>query len=74
MTPQTAALRADGTMVVDGNNGYGQCDVQDWTDITKAVAYYTCTVGLRSDGTVVMNGTDNQGHSFDLSDWADIKQ
>lgn len=30
---QSIGLKSDGTVVAVGNNGYGQCDVSDWTDI-----------------------------------------
>lgn len=51
-------LRSDGTVVADGWNELGQCDVEGWTDII-AVSAGQHTMGLRSDGTVVTTKMDN---------------
>ena len=39
-------LKADGTVVATGENDYGQCDVDSWTDIAAVSAGYEHTVGL----------------------------
>ena len=67
----TVGLKANGTVVAMGYNDYGQCDVDDWTDIvaTSAGGYYT--VGLKADGTVVAVG-DNTDGQCEVSDWRDI--
>ena len=54
-------LKTDGTVVAVGYNEYGQCDVDDWTDIVQVAAGYIHTVGLRSDGTVVAVGYNDDG-------------
>ena len=66
----TVGLKSDGTVVAVGNNGWGRCDVGDWTNIVAISANYH-TLGLRSDGTVVATGNYNDGQC-DVSDWTDI--
>lgn len=67
----TVGVRLDGTVVSTGYNRYGQCDVEDWTDIVSIATYGDYTVGLRSDGTVVSVGEDRYG-DCDVEDWTDI--
>jgi len=57
-------LRSDGTVIAVGWNGYGQCNVGDWTDIVQVDAGYCHTVGLKSDGTVVAAGPE-----IELAKW-----
>ena len=52
----TVGLKADGTVVAEGLNDYGQCNVGNWTDIVQVAAGGHHTVGLKSDGTVVAVG------------------
>ena len=52
----TVGLKSDGTVVAIGNNDYGQCEVEDWTDIIEVAAGQYHTVGLKEDGTVVFAG------------------
>ena len=66
----TIGLRSDGTVVVVGDNNYGQCNVQDWTDIVAVSAGSVHTVGLKSDGTVVAVGIN--GGRCDVQDWTDV--
>lgn len=54
-------LRTDGTVVAVGENLYGECDVQDWTDIVDIAASENYTLGLRADGTVVATGNNAFG-------------
>ena len=49
----TVGLRLDGTVAATGGNDFGQCDVENWTNIVAVSAGGNHTVGLRSDGTVV---------------------
>ena len=67
----TVGLKSDGTVVTVGNNGTGQCDVSDWTDIVAVSAGGFHTVGLKSDGTVVAVGSNYDGRC-DVSRWKDI--
>ena len=66
----TVGLKADGTVVAEGDNEYGQCDVGDWQDIVTVSAGQEHTVGLRSDGTVAAAGNQEDGQC-DVSDWRD---
>ena len=67
----TVGLKADGTVIAVGSNGWGQCDVSGWTDIVAISAGYYHTVGLRADGTVVTVGWNKDGQC-DVSGWTDI--
>ena len=67
----TVGLKANGTVVAMGYNDYGQCDVDDWTDIVAIFAGPFHTVGLKADGTVVAVG-DNTDGQCEVSDWRDI--
>ena len=49
-------LETDGTVVAEGDNSVGQCDVFTWTDIVQIAAGMDHTVGLESDGTAVAVG------------------
>ena len=64
-------LKLDGTVVADGYNEYGQCDVGNWTDIVAVSAGGSHTVGLKSDGTVVAVG-DNSYGQCNVENWTDI--
>lgn len=64
-------LCPDGTVVANGANRYGDCDVGSWTDVTSVAAGYTHSVGLHSDGTVVAVGQNGNGQC-DVGGWADI--
>lgn len=55
-------------MVAVGDNSYGQCNVEEWTDIVAVSASVTTTVGLKSDGTLVAAGNNNYG-KLDVQDW-----
>ena len=64
----TVGVKADGTVVATGDNKYGQCDVDKWTDIVAVDAGGYYTVGLKSDGTVVATG-DNEYGQCDVFGW-----
>ena len=71
----TMALKEDGTVVVCGANDFGQCDVEDWTDITAIETNLFHTVGLKSDGTVVACGSCSTNPTLtDVGAWKDIVQ
>ncbi len=67
----TVGRMADGRCVATGANDYGQCGVDDWSDIIsiRAGAYHT--VGLRADGAVVAVGRNDEGQC-NVADWTDI--
>jgi len=54
-------LKSDGIVVAVGWNGYGQCNVGNWTDIVQVTVGNYHTVGLKSDGTVVAVGDNGTG-------------
>jgi len=66
------ALMADGTVVAAGDNSYGQCNVQSWTDIVSIAAGEYHTVGLKADGTVVAVGQNNYDQC-NTSGWTGIR-
>lgn len=51
----------DGTVYAEGNNYFGQCNVQGWSDVIQVAAGGCHTVGLKADGTVVAVGSDDWG-------------
>lgn len=46
-------LKADGTVVAEGNNNCGQCEVYDWKDIIAVFAGDGVAYGIKEDGTIV---------------------
>ena len=54
-------LKRDGTVLCCGDNSFGQCAVENWTDVTAVAAGAYHTLGLRSDGTVLCTGDDRYG-------------
>jgi alpha-tubulin suppressor-like RCC1 family protein len=66
-------LRADGTAVAAGNNTYGQCNIDSWTDIIHVAAGHWHTVGVKADGTVIATGWNDYGQC-DVAGWTDIVQ
>lgn len=67
----TFGVRANGTVMVAGEDYTGMYGISDWTDIIEINTRWFTTVGLKSDGTVVVTGEDFEGKS-DISDWKDI--
>ena len=67
----TVAVRTTGKVIASGTNAYGQCDVDDWIDITAVSAGVLHTVGLKTDGTVVAAGSNEKGQC-DVSGWRNI--
>ena len=65
---QCAFLEANGTVVVVGENDFGQCNVFNWRDIAAVSVGGYHTVGIKSDGTVVAVGQNAYGQC-DVSDW-----
>lgn len=67
----TVACTLDGRALAAGDNSFGQCDVGQWTDITKICAGAYFTVGLKRDGTVVAAGQNDDGQCK-VDNWTDI--
>lgn len=67
----TVGLKADGTVVVNGLDIFGECGVIGWKDIIAISAYSAHTVGLKSDGTVVAVGKNSSGQC-NVGNWQDI--
>ena len=67
----TVGLKANGTVVAEGSNINGECEVSDWQDIVAVSVGFGHTAGLKSDGTVVAVG-DNDDGECKVSGWRDI--
>lgn len=67
----TVGVKTDGTVIAVGYNYFGQCHVQNWTDIVAVSAGKLHTVGLKSDGTVVAVGSNDMGQC-NVKNWTDI--
>ena len=67
----TVGVCSDGRAVAVGDNGFGACDVGEWTDIVSVTAGTTHTAGLRSNGTVVAAGGNGKGQC-DVGSWTNI--
>jgi len=67
----TVGLKTDGTLLVAGNNTYGETNVGGWSNIVAVAAGYGFTTGLKHDGTVLGAGWTNTG-SLNLSGWSGI--
>jgi alpha-tubulin suppressor-like RCC1 family protein len=65
-------LKADGTVVAVGNNKYGQCNVDSWTDVEQIVTGTCATFGLKSDGSVVATGWNENGQC-NVEAWSQIQ-
>jgi len=52
-------------VVSAGENGWGQCDNDYWTNIVQISTGSSNTVGLRSDGTIVMTGYNAEKYNFE---------
>ena len=67
----TLFLLPDGTVKALGGNAYGQCLVQDWTNMAAVSAGRTHSLGLRTDGRVFAAG-DNAMGQCDTGAWENI--
>jgi len=67
----TIGLCSDGTVVAAGNNDVGQCDTEEWTDITKVSAGSNHSVALTREGEVVATGGNRYGQC-DVEKWNNI--
>ena len=60
----TVGLKADGTVVAVGFNGYAQCEIRNWRDVTAISAGDYLTMGLLADGTVKAIGWNSYKECF----------
>ena len=65
------ALKRDGTVLAQGDNSLGQCNVGTWNTVTMLAAGRMHSVGLRADGTVVACGDNSEGQC-NVGAWSDI--
>ena len=71
----SVGVKDDGTVVAEGDNDRGKCDVHNWKDIVAVAAGDYHTVGLKADGTVVAVGYNFYGMCdgrCDVHNWKDI--
>ena len=54
----TIGLKKDGTVIAEGSNEQGQCNVSDWKNIVAIQTNENFTVGKRTDGTFVLATND----------------
>ena len=66
-------LKSDGTLVADGDNSYGQCDVENLSDVTFISIADTHTLCVHKDGTVTALG-DNSFQQCVVQGFSEIKQ
>lgn len=70
-TYHIVGLKSDGTVVAEGPNSYGKCNVSSWKDMIAVCSAEGHTVGLKADGTVLATGANKDGQC-DVSSWNDI--
>lgn len=64
-------LTEGGTVKAAGDDSFGQCGVDGWTDVVAVAAGYAHTLGLTADGRVLAAGNDEYGQC-DVSGWTDV--
>lgn len=64
-------LFSDGSVRAVGSNNDGECNVQNWSNITAIAASSYHTVGLCADGTVRAVGRSKEGQC-NVTDWTNI--
>lgn len=67
----TLGLTQSGYVLSAGDNMYGQCNVQPWSNVAQIAAGAYHSVALFKDGTVAAVG-DNSQNQLDVSSWTDI--
>ena len=70
-TEHILLLRSDGTVKAIGENVYGECNVENWTDIVAVSAGRQFSLGLKSNGTVAATGANDDGQC-NVSRWFDM--
>lgn len=69
-----ALLLKSGKAVAFGENGDGETDVTDWSDILQLSCGGYQTYGLKADGTVLATGYLTADQRYDVDTWTDIAQ
>lgn len=68
-------LHADGTVVANGTNEQGQCDIDKWSDVKQLCSDGVTTYGLRSHDTVLITGENGSNGAADaVCRWKNIVQ
>ena len=67
----TLGCRSDGRVLACGDDSFGQCRTEDWTDVVCVAAGGWHSLGLRRDGTVVAVGRDSEGQC-EVSGWTQV--
>ena len=74
----TVGLKTDGTVAAVGYNGFGECNVGGWGNITQVARGDFHTVGVKSDGTAVAAGPSGgdwpDAGQCNVGSWTDIIQ
>lgn len=52
----TVSLYPDGHVEAEGDNAYGECDVETWSRVVQIAVLPRLTLGLRADGTLLSVG------------------
>lgn len=68
----SVCVRRDGTVAASGYGTYGQCNVENWVNMTGVSAGNHHTVGLRMNGTCVATGYSGYGQC-EVDSWSDIR-
>ena len=55
----SVGLLTDGMVIAEGDNSWGQCNVDGWRDIAYVEACFD-TIGVRTDGTVVVTADEDR--------------
>jgi len=67
----TVGLKSDGTVLATGYNGFGQCNVADWSHVIMVDAGALHTVALRDNGTVAAAGSNEFGQC-NVQSWENV--
>lgn len=68
----SAFVFRDGTVKVEDDNTYGQCNVQGYSDIKDIELSPTCVFLVRNDGSITAVGAIDEKIKSDISSWNDI--
>ena len=66
----TIGLKSNGTVVAEGYDKEGACNVTNWSNIISVISDNGTSYGLKSDGTVLVTGYRSKRD--DTTSWKDI--